>query len=150
MKAFAERTGHSLADAADILARARTVAVLGANTRPWKAACYVPEFLYEHGYRVLPVNPGKVGRTLWGQAVTATLAELAEPVDIVDVFRRAELIDAHIDDILAMRPRPPVVWFQLGIRNDAAAGRLRAEGIEVVQDRCTLADHRRAGVVFAE
>lgn len=136
----------SLERAAEILACSPVVAVLGAHTAAYKAACYVPEYLHAQGYRILPVNPGKVGQTLWGEPVVATLAELREPVDLVDVFRRSELLAGHVDDILAMDPRPAVVWFQLGIRNDAVAERLRAAGIEVVQDRCTLADHRRAGV----
>lgn len=133
-------------DLARILRGARTVAVLGAHHEPARAAFYVPEYLHAQGYRVLPVNPGLTGTTLWDQPVRATLAELGEPVEIVDVFRRGELLPGHLDDLLAMRPRPRVVWLQLGVRNDNVARRLEAEGIEVVQDRCMLADHRRLGI----
>lgn len=127
----------------EILSTSPTVAVLGIHTAPDKAAYYVPEYLHDEGYRILGVNPTLAGRELFGTPVVATLAELREPVDLVDVFRRPELIPAHVDDILAMQPRPRFVWFQLGIRNDAAAKRLEEAGITVIQDRCTLADHQR-------
>lgn len=127
----------------DVLKTARVIAVLGAHDNPIKAACYVPEYLHEQGYRILPVNPALVGKELFGEKVRATLAEIGEPVDVVDVFRRPELLPGHLADILAMAPRPKVVWLQLGIRNDAFARDLVAAGLDVVQDRCTLADHRR-------
>lgn len=123
-----------------------TIAVLGIHEEPEKAAFYVPEYLHDEGYRILGVNPRFADRTLFGVPVRATLAELAEPVDLVDVFRRAEDIPAHVEDILAMKPRPKVVWFQLGIKNDDAARILEAAGITVVQNRCTLADHQRLGL----
>lgn len=129
-----------------ILEQTHTIAVLGAHWEPQRPACYVPEYLASVGYRVLPVNPGGVGRVGFGAPFVASLAELDEAVDMVDVFRRAELLPAHVDEILAMTPRPAVVWLQLGIRNDAVAARLRAAGITVVQDRCTLAEHRRLGL----
>ena len=106
----------------------------------------MPEYLFDAGYRVIGVNPRLAGEVLFSQPVRATLAEIGEPIDLVDVFRRAEDIPAHVPDILAMRPLPKVVWFQLGIRNDAAARQLEAAGITVIQDRCTLADHQRMGL----
>ena len=133
-------------DPARILRSARTVAVLGAHDRPDRPAHYVPDYLERQGYRILPVNPDLAHATLWGRSPTATLAELDEPVDVVVVFRRSERIPGHVDDILAMRPRPEVVWLQQGIRDDAAAARLEAEGIVVVQDACMLKEHRRAGL----
>jgi uncharacterized protein len=122
---------------------ARTIAVLGAHEQPSRPAFYVPDYLREQGYRILPVNPQLAGKILWGEAVRATLAELKEAIDIVDVFRRPELLPEHLTDILAMEPRPRIVWLQLGIRNDAFARAVQGAGIDVVQDRCTLADHRR-------
>ncbi len=133
-------------DVRRVLAEARTVAVLGAHVTPAKPAHYVPDYLHGQGYRILPVNPAFAGDALWGETVRATLAELAEPVDVVDVFRRGELVPMHLDDILAMEPRPKLVWLQLGIRNDSVAAKLLAAGIGVVQDRCTLADHRSLGL----
>jgi len=129
-----------------ILSTARTIAVLGVSGNRHKAGYYVPDYLAAQGYRILPVNPRLVGQTMWGEPVVATLAELAEPVDLVDVFRRPEWLPDHEADILALDPRPAVVWFQLGIRSDAVALRLEAAGIEVVQSRCTLADHRALGI----
>lgn len=126
-----------------IVREAKTVAVLGAHEKTHRAAYYVPAYLDEQGVRCLPVNPRFVGRPLFGHPVTETLAELDEAVDIVDVFRASTEVPRHLEDILAMRPRPKVVWLQLGIRNDEVAAALEAEGIEVVQDRCLLVDHRR-------
>lgn len=130
----------------EILSGSPTVAVLGIHREPEKAAYYVPEYLHDEGYRVIGVNPEFVQDTLFGERVRATLREIGEPVDLVDVFRRSELIPQHVEDILAMKPRPKVVWFQLGIRNDDAAKALEDAGIIVVQNRCTLADHQRLGL----
>lgn len=133
-------------DPREILMQSRTVAVLGAHHDASRAACYVPEYLHTMGYRVIAVNPAYVGETWWGQPVRATLAEIGEPVDVVDIFRRPELLPDHLADIVAMRPLPRWVWLQLGIRNDEFAEALRAAGIGVVQSRCTLADHRNFGL----
>ena len=127
-----------------ILQESHTIAVLGIHDDPARPAAYVPEYLAQVGYRVLGVNPALVGRNVLGRPVVATLAELGEPIDVVDVFRRAEAIAPHLDDLLAVRPK--VVWLQLGIRNDEVARVLENHGIEVIQDRCTLADHRRFGL----
>ncbi len=130
----------------EILTGSPTVAVLGIHREPEKAAFYVPEYLHDEGYRVIGVNPEFVDETLFGEKVRSTLREIREPVDIVDVFRRPEHIPGHVDDILAMQPRPRFVWFQLGIKHDEAAKRLEAAGITVIQNRCTLADHQRLGL----
>lgn len=127
----------------EILTSSPTVAVLGIHHEPEKAAFYVPEYLHDAGYRIIGVNPVFADQTMFGERVRRTLTEVDVPIDLVDVFRRPELIPAHVEDILAMKPRPKVVWFQLGIRNDDAAKILEAAGITVVQNRCTLADHQR-------
>jgi len=129
-----------------ILTTSPTIAVLGLHPEPERAAFYVPEYLHDEGYRIIGVNPQLDGQELFGEQVRKTLAEIGEPVDLVDVFRRAELIPQHIEDILAMQPRPKVVWFQLGIKHEEAARILEAAGITVVQNRCTLADHQRLGL----
>lgn len=123
-----------------ILRDSRTIAVLGARDKPDKAGCYVGAYLVEVGYDVIPVSPRLAGSTLWGQPVVADLGGIDRPVDIVDVFRRGDALPAHLDEILALNPK--VAWFQLGVRNDAVARALSDAGIQVVQDRCTLADHR--------
>jgi predicted CoA-binding protein len=130
----------------EILSGSPTVAVLGIHREPEKAAFYVPEYLHDEGYRIIGVNPEFAGQDLFGEKVRSTLAEIGEPIDLVDVFRRPEHLPGHLDDILAMKPHPRVVWFQLGIRNDDAAAKLEAAGITVVQSRCTLADHQRLGL----
>jgi uncharacterized protein len=127
----------------EVLVRSRTVAVLGAHDETARAAHYVPAYLDANGYEVFAVNPGKTAQTLWDRPVAATLAELGTPIDVVDVFRPGPAILGHLPDILAMSPLPRVVWFQLGVRNDVAAAALVGAGIDVVQDRCMKADHRR-------
>ena len=130
----------------EILAGSPTVAVLGIHREPEKAAFYVPEYLHDEGYRVIGVNPEFVNETLFGEKVRSTLKEIAEPIDIVDVFRRPEMIPQHVEDILAMTPKPRFVWFQLGIKHEEAAKRLEDAGITVIQNRCTLTDHQRLGL----
>jgi predicted CoA-binding protein len=130
----------------EILEGSPTIAVLGAHTEPEKAAYYVPEYLHEEGYRIIGVNPRFVGDELFGVPVHASLTAIKEPVDLVDVFRRGDQVPAHVDEILAMSPKPRVVWMQLGVKSEEAAKRLEAEGIEVIQNRCTLADHQRLGL----
>ena len=124
-----------------ILSTSPTVVVIGIRDDPSAAGFYVPEYLHDVGYRVLGVNPRLAGQTLFGEPVRASLGEVTEPYDLVDVFRRADQLPLHVDELIAAHPK--VVWFQLGIRNDDVASQLEAAGIEVVQDRCTLADHRR-------
>jgi predicted CoA-binding protein len=128
---------------ARILTEARMVAVLGAKAQPSAPAYYVPAYLARQGYRILPVNPKLAGTTLLDAPAAATLAELAGPVDVIDVFRRPEYLPGHAAEILALPWKPAVVWFQLGIRNDDAAEQLARAGIRVVQDRCMMPEHRR-------
>lgn len=137
---------RSLERVREILLSARTIAVLGASIKTDRPAHYVPEYLHTQGYRVIPVNPLHRGLTSWGEPFRVQLQDIAEPVDIVDVFRQPAALPLHLAEFLAMRPAPKVVWFQQDIRNDEVAARLIAAGIEVVQDRCTLADHRRLGL----
>lgn len=126
-----------------LFAETRTIAVLGANVEPGKPAYYVPDYLAAQGFEVYPVNPGFVGRTLWGRPFVASLTETVEPIDMVDVFRRPDALMAHVPEILGMRTPPKVVWLQLGIAHAEFARTITAAGIRVVQDRCTLAEHRR-------
>lgn len=121
----------------------KTVAVLGAHSDEKRPAWYVPAYLLAQGIRCIPVNPRFEGHTIYGEPCLAELAEIDEPVDLVDVFRPSEAVPLHVDDILHMRPLPKVVWLQSGIRSDEAKGKLEAEGITVIQDRCLLVDHRR-------
>jgi hypothetical protein len=128
---------------ARMLREAKTIAVLGATASPRAPAHFVPAYLLTRGYRVLPVNPTLAGETVLGIPVVATLADLAEPADIIDVFRPPEHLPGHASEILALPWRPRAVWLQLGIRHARVAERLARAGIEVVQDRCMMPDHRR-------
>jgi hypothetical protein len=124
---------------AEILRSARTIAVLGmkGDEDPQAPASGVPQYLAAQGYRIIPVNP-ELAESGYPGAV-ATLGELAEAPDVVEVFRSSRNIDGHADELLALRPK--AVWFQLGIRNDAVARRLEEAGIRVVQDRCMKIQH---------
>ena len=126
-----------------IFREVRSIAVLGAKGEAGQPAFYVPSYLKARGYRVLPVNPTRAGERIFGETVVATLADLPERVDAVEVFRRPELLPGHAMEILRLPWRPSVVWFQLGIRHDAAAAELARAGIRVVQDRCMMPEHRR-------
>ena len=135
---------ESRAEVRRVLEEHRVVAVVGFHPDPTKPAHYVPEYLHRQGYTVIPVNPALAarGESYFGQRAVATLAEIRTPVGVVDIFRRSDKVREHLDDILAMQPLPRVVWLQLGIRDDATARVLTGRGIDVVQDRCMLADHR--------
>jgi len=139
---------HLLTDDAAIdalLSRIHRIAVLGIKTeaQSGQPAYDVPLYLSSvAGFDVVPVPvyyPEVT--TLLGKPVYRRLADIPGDIDLVDVFRRAKDLEAHVDDILAKHPC--AVWFQLGIRNDAVAGRLAAAGIDVVQSRCLMVDHRR-------
>lgn len=121
----------------------KTVAVVGASTQDHKAAHRIPLYLQRRGFTVLPVNPTASGQELFGETVSPSLVELGVGIDIVNVFRRSDDVPGHLDDILALHPKPKAVWLQLGIRNDAVARQLRAAGIAVVQDRCIKVEHAR-------
>ncbi len=123
----------------------RVVAVLGAHTDPSRPASYVPESLLAAGVRVIPVNGALAGQRWHGLPILASLADIHEPVDILDVFRRVDALPAHLPEILAMSHRPKIVWLQSGLRHEAFADALCAEGVDVVQDRCLMVDYRRWG-----
>jgi predicted CoA-binding protein len=127
----------------DILAGTRTIAMVGASPKPARPSHGVLGYLTRSGYETYPVHPGIAGRELFGRRVYPKLADVPVPIDMVDVFRNADAIPALVDEILALPVRPKVVWLQLGIRNDAAAARLEAEGIRVVMDRCPAIERPR-------
>lgn len=129
---------------AELVRAARRVAVLGIKTEAQsdQPAFYVPSYLKSAGVEVIPVPVYYPDvKTILGQQVYRRVADVPGPIDIVDVFRRSQDVAAHLDDLLAARPR--AVWLQSGIRNDQVAERLVEAGILVVQDRCLMVDHRR-------
>ncbi len=127
-----------------ILEKTHRIAVLGIKIDASQPAYYVPEYAKQAGYEIVPVPVYYPDATeILGEKVFRTVAGVPGDVDMVNVFRRPADIDAHVDDIIGKKPRS--VWFQAGIRNDAAAERFARAGIEVVQDRCLLVELRRIG-----
>ena len=132
----------------DLLARTKRIAVLGMRTEAYayKPAFYVPEYCIAAGLDVIPVPVYHPEATyILSRKVYHKLMDIPGEVDLVNVFRRAEDINGHLDDMLAKKP--VAVWFQSGIRNDEAAEKLARAGIKVVQDRCLMIEHRRARAV---
>ena len=124
-----------------LLAACRSIAVLGIKAGENDDAYRVPLYLQRAGYEILPVSPRLT--SVLGEPCVASLKHLAQPADLIDVFRAPANIPAHTDEILALPWRPRGVWLQEGIRDDASAARLEAAGIAVVQDRCLMVEHRR-------
>lgn len=128
---------------ADILRQARVIALVGASPNPERPSNRVMAFLLRKGYRVIPVNPGQAGKEIHGQAVYARLADVPEPIDMVDVFRAAAALPGLVEEVLALEPLPKAIWGQLSVRDDAAARRAEAAGIKVVMDRCPAIEYPR-------
>ncbi|KAB1073807.1 CoA-binding protein [Methylobacterium soli] len=126
-----------------LLRQTRTVALVGASANPARPSWIVLKYLIDRGYAVTPVNPGLAGQTLLGRAVVASLADLPEPVDMVEIFRNAEAAGPLVDEALALDPLPKVIWMQLGVRNDAAAARAEARGVTVIMNRCPKIEYGR-------
>ena len=129
-----------------LLERVRTIAVLGIKTPDTAApAHFVPEYAQRAGYVIYPVPVYYPELTeMLGERVYREVRAIDDRVDLVDVFRRPKDLPAHLDDLLAARPR--AVWFQLGIRNDEVARELAQSGIDVVQDRCLLVELKQRGI----
>jgi len=127
----------------ELLENTKTIAVLGIKpeTHSGQPAFYVPKYMAEHGYDVIPVPVYYPEVTeILGKPVYRDLNDIPSEVDLVNIFRRSEDVAKHTDEIL--RKRPKAVWMQLGIRNDEVANKLAAAGIKVVQDLCLMVEHR--------
>ena len=127
----------------DILLRTRRIAVVGASANPARPSFGVMRFLLEHGFDVIPVNPGLAGRAVLGRIVLADLAEAA-PLDMVDVFRAPEHVAPLVEAAIRLGAR--TVWMQLGVVDEAAAAAARAAGLRVVMDRCPAIEWPRLGL----
>jgi len=121
-------------DIRDLLANARTIAMVGASDRPGRPSNRVMHFLQDQGYRVIPVNPQITGEHIHGEYVWRDLAQIGEPIDIVDIFRRSEFAGQAVDQAIAAGAK--AIWMQLGVIDDEAAARAEAAGLQVVMDRC--------------
>lgn len=127
-----------------LLDGARTIALVGASDRPDRPSYRVMAMLQEHGYRVIPVNPQITGEHLHGEFVFRELAQIGEPIDIVDIFRRPLAAGEAVDEAIAVGAK--AVWMQLGVINEDAAARAEAAGLQVVMDRCPAIEIPRLGV----
>ena len=119
-----------------ILDTVRTIAVVGASPKADRASHRVMAYLQGRGYRTVPVNPGQAGQTILGETVYATLADIPDAVDMVDVFRKSDAAGGVVDEALALSPLPAAIWMQLDVIDAAAAARAEAAGIKVVMNRC--------------
>src|SRR5687768_2706808 len=131
-------------DIAELLNNTRNIAMVGASDRPDRPSHGVMKFLQSHGYRVLPVNPQITGEHVLGEFVWRELAQIGEPIDIVDIFRRPQAAGEAVDQAIFAGAK--AVWLQLGIVNEEAAERAEAAGLKVVMDRCIKIEIMRLGI----
>ena len=126
----------------ELLAKAKTIAVVGLSSNPMRASFGVSEYMQRKGYRIIPVNPNE--RSVLGEKAYGNLADVPEQIDIVDVFRRSEFVSALADDVI--RLKIPALWLQEGLVHEPSAKKARDAGIVVVMDRCILKEHRARGL----
>jgi hypothetical protein len=117
--------------------------MVGASANTVRPSYFVLKYLRERGYDVIPVNPGQAGKPILGTTFVASLADIKQPIDMVDVFRASDQVMGVVDEVLKLTPPPKYLWMQLGIRNDEAAARLEAAGIKVVMNRCPKIEYGR-------
>ena len=125
----------------DVLGKVRTIAMVGASPNWNRPSYFAMKYLQGKGFRVIPVNPRAIGETILGETVYGTLAEIPEPIDMVDIFRNSEAAGPITDEAIAIGAK--VVWMQLTVRNDAAASRAEAAGLQVVMNRCPKIEYSR-------
>jgi predicted CoA-binding protein len=126
-----------------ILNTVNTIAVVGISPNTSRPSYFVFKYFLERGKHMIPVNPGQAGKDILGARVYARLADIPEPVDMVDIFRASEHVLPVVQEALALKPLPQVIWMQLGIRNDAAAALAEAAGVKVVMNRCPKIEYGR-------
>jgi len=131
-------------DIAELLNQVRTIALVGASDNPARASFRVMQYLQTHGYRVLPVNPRITGEHVHGEYVWRELAQIGEPIDMVDCFVRSEIVGDIVDQAIAIGAK--AIWMQLDVIDDAAAARAEAAGLKVVMDRCPKMEIPRLGL----
>jgi uncharacterized protein len=126
-----------------ILNTVKTIAMVGASEKENRPSYFAFKYLLERGYHMIPVNPGHAGETMLGQKIYARLSDIPEPIDMVDIFRASQYALAIVQEALSLKPRPQVIWMQLGIRNDEAAALAEANGMKVVMNRCPKIEYGR-------
>jgi uncharacterized protein len=136
MKTMSNHDHYSDALIRDILKSVKTIAMVGASDNPARPSYFVLKYLIERGFKVIPVNPGRAGQVFLGCTFVASLADIKEPVDMIDIFRASEAAAGVVDEALAMVPQPRVIWMQLTVRDDEAAKKAEAAGMTVIMNRC--------------
>ena len=126
-----------------ILNTVKTIAMVGASEKQNRPSYFAFKYLLERGYSMIPVNPGHAGHDMLGQRIYARLADIPVPVDMVDIFRGSQYAPAIVQEAIALKPRPSVIWMQLGVRNDEAAALAEANGMRVVMNRCPKIEYGR-------
>lgn len=126
-----------------ILRSSKSFACVGVSPNPVRPSHYVARYLKLKGYRVIPVNPGQAGQTLFGEVVHADLSDITDQVDVIDIFRRSEAVPQIVEAALAMTHTPKVIWMQIGVTHAEAAARAEGEGLTVIQDRCPKIEYQR-------
>ena len=126
-----------------ILNTVKSIAMVGASEKENRPSYFAFKYLLERGYNMIPINPGHAGEDLLGRRIYARLADVTEPIDMVDVFRASRYALPIVEEALALKPRPQVIWMQLGIRNDEAAALAEANGLKVVMNRCPKIEYGR-------
>jgi len=126
-----------------ILDSVKSIAMVGISPKDNRPSFFAFKYLLQRGYHMIPVNPGQAGEKILGQKVYARLSDIPEPVDMIDIFRSSEHVMPIVDEALALKPRPRVIWMQLTIRNDEAAKRAEDAGLKVVMNRCPKIEYGR-------
>ncbi len=126
-----------------ILNTVKSIAMVGASEKENRPSYFAFKYLLERGYHMIPVNPGHAGHEILGQRIYARLADIPEPLDMVDIFRASQYALGIVQEALALNPRPQVIWMQLGVRNDEAAALAEANGLKVVMNRCPKIEYGR-------
>jgi predicted CoA-binding protein len=128
---------------AGILNSVKTIAIVGASANDVRPSFFVTKYMIDKGFAVFPVNPGHAGKELLGRMTYRSLADIPEPIDMVDIFRASAAVPPIAEEVLALKPLPKVVWMQLTVRNDEVAAKLEAAGIKVVMNRCPKIEYGR-------
>ena len=126
-----------------ILNTVKTIAMVGFSPNTVRPSYFVFKYLKERGFKVIPINPGHAGKEFLGQTCYASLADVPEPVDLVDIFRAPQFVTPIVEEALKLTPKPQVIWMQLTVRNDEAAALAEAAGLKVVMDRCPKIEYGR-------
>jgi len=126
-----------------ILNTVKTIAMVGASAKDNRPSYFAFKYLAERGYNMIPINPGLGGKELLGRRIYGRLAEVPEPIDMVDIFRASKYALPVVQEALTLTPKPRVIWMQLGIRNDEAAALAEANGMKVVMNRCPKIEYGR-------